>query len=134
MTVSETCRSIAYASRDVYADATQLITSQAGSTLGAPYSLMGEIRVSIIRAAIINTRQATAQISVYITATWVYQITHAVQQHLIRLIAGKTNQQAAALLLQIPGVAGVQISVKGGNRTLPDDPKNIHIIVVYRSA
>jgi hypothetical protein len=71
---------------------------------------------------------------VQVTGTWVYQITPAMQQHLLRLIAGKTKQQASASLLQIPGIAGVQISAEGGNRTLPEDPRRIHIIVVYLSA
>jgi hypothetical protein len=134
VTVSETCGGIAYASHEVYADAVQLLTAQATTTLGAEYALLGDIQITIVRATIINRSQGRATMLVQVTGTWVYQITPDMQQHLLRLIAGKTTQQVGAMLLQLPGIAGVQISVKGGNRTLPEDPRGIHIIVIYRSA
>ncbi len=79
-------------------------------------------------------RQGLVMLTVQVTGTWVYQITPDIQQHLTKLIAGKTKQQAIATLATFPGIAGVQISVKGGSQTLPEDPRNIHITVVYRSA
>jgi hypothetical protein len=42
-------------------------------------------------------------------------------------------QQAISWLLTQPGIQGVQIIVKGGNQTLPQDPKAIRIIVLYRA-
>jgi hypothetical protein len=42
------------------------------------------------------------------------------------------KQQAIATLLTFPGIAGAQITVKGGNQTLPQDPERITIVVVYR--
>ncbi len=131
VTVSETCSSIAYVAHDVYQDATQLLTTDATRKLGTTYSLIGAIQVHIIHAAITKSRQGQATILVQITGTWVYQITPDMQQHLIKLIAGKTQQQALALLLTSPGIQGAQISMKGGNRTLPTNPGSITMIIVY---
>jgi hypothetical protein len=134
VTVSETCSSIAYVAHDVYQDTTQLIQMDATKRLGANYSLMGGLQVSIKRATIADQARGLATLTIQADATFVYQITPGIQHQLIKLIAGKPKQQALALLLQSPGIAGAQISVKGGNRTLPSDPGRTTIIVVYRSA
>src|SRR6266567_1394200 len=47
VTVSETCSGIAYATHEVYRDATQLLTAQARTTLGAEYALLGDIQITI---------------------------------------------------------------------------------------
>src|SRR6266568_3571572 len=130
VTVSETCSGFAYAAHEVYTDATQLLTAQATTTLGAEYALLGDIQIAIVHATTINRSQGRASMVVQVTGTWVYQITPAIQQRLIRLITGKTTQQAGATLLQLSGIAGVQIKVKGRNQTLPQDPRGIHINVV----
>ncbi len=132
VTVSETCPGIAYVAHKVHALATQLITSDAISKLGAQYALVGDIQVSMVHAAIINPRQGRATIIVQVTGTWVYQITPEIQYRFLHLIAGMNTQQALRTLLQFPGIAGAQITVKGGNRTLPQDPHRIHITILYR--
>ncbi len=132
VTVSETCGGIAYAAHEVDVNATHLITSQTSKTLGANYSLIGDSQITIVHATITHNRQGQAQMLVRVRGTWVYQITPTMQQHLLHLIAGKPQQQARATLLLCPGIAGVHITVEGGNQTLPDDPRNMHIILVYR--
>ncbi len=132
VTVSETCGGFAYAVHEVYADATQVLTSQATTTLGAEYALLGDIQVTIVHAITQDHHQGRVNMVVQVTGVWVYQISPDVQQHLLYLIAGKTKQQAGAMLLQFPGIAGAHIAVKGGNQTLPDDPRNIHVILAYR--
>ncbi len=134
VTVSVTCSGIGYDAHQVYAHATQLLPSQANKTPGGDYRLMGDIQVTIVQGKVISPRQGIVSVLVQVTGTWVYQITSAIQQHLIHLIAGKSKQQALQTLLQFPGIRGAQITVKEENQTLPDDPRNIHITVVYRSA
>ncbi len=132
VTVSETCSGIAYDAHEVYMNATQLITSQATTTLGANYSLIGDIQVTIVQGKVISPRQGVVSVVVQIAGTWVYQITPDLQHRLIRLIAGMSKQQAIATLLTFPGIAGAQITVKGVNQTLPEDPRSITIVVVYK--
>ncbi len=133
VTVSETCGGIAYAAHEVYANATQLLTSQAGSTLGANYALIGDIQITIVHATITNSHQGRAHIIVQIAGTWVYQITPPMQQHLVQLIASKTKQQAITILLHFPGIHAASIHLAAGNTTVPADPRNIQVTVVYTS-
>ncbi len=134
VTISVTCSGIAYAAHEVYANATQLLTSQAGSTLGANYALVGDIQVTIIHATITNSHQGRAHIIVQIAGTWVYQITPPMQQHLVQLIAGKTKQQAITILLHFPGIQAASMQLAGGNTALPADPNHIHLIVMYQTS
>ncbi len=133
VTVSVTCSGIAYVAQNVYANATQLIPAQANKTLGADYRLMGDIQVTIVQVKVINPRQGLVSLVVQVTGTWVYQMNPNMQEHLLHLISGKSKQQAIATLLSFPGIAGVQITLKGGNQTLPEDPRSITIVVVYRN-
>ena len=133
VTVSETCSGIIYAAHTLYANAMQLLTSDVTTRLGANYALLGDVQVTILHATITTNRQGQAQMLVQVTGTWVYQVTSTMQQHLVDLIAGKPKQRAIATLLKFPGIAGVQIIVKGGNQTLPEDPRSITIVVMYRT-
>ncbi|SRR6266851_195296 len=131
VTVSETCSGIAYISHDVYASATQMITEEAARRLGTGYSPIGDIQTTIVEATDTTNRQGKAQVIVQVTGTWAYQITPRIQEQLAVLLAEKTKQQALALLLQSPGIAGAQITLRGGNQTLPQDLKAIRILVQY---
>ena len=134
ITVSETCTGIAYDAHTLFANATQLLTSQATVLLGAGYALIGAIQAAIVPGTVPTPHQGVSSVFVQITGTWAYQITPAMQNAMMRLVAGMHVQQARVTLVQLPGIAGVQISVNGGNHTLPQDPRNVHIIVVYQSA
>ena len=101
--------------------------------LGADYALLGAIHIAIVHATTID-HQGSVTLVVQLTGTWVYQLSPGIRQQLLSRIAGKTQQQARALVLAQPGIAGVQINVSGGNRTLPQDIRNIHLVIVYRSA
>jgi hypothetical protein len=131
VSVSVTCYGIAYDVHTLYQHVTQLFTSDAIRKLGTHYALVGDIQLTINHA---TSRQGQAQMLVQVTGTWVYHITKAIQQHLIQLIAGKARQLALATLLSQLGIQGAQITVKGGNQTLPQEPGSITIVVVYRSA
>jgi hypothetical protein len=133
VTVAITCTAIAYADADATADATQALTAQASNLLGADYAQLGAIHVTIVHATTID-HQGSVTLVVQLTGTWVYHLSPGIRQRLLTRIAGKTQPQARALVLAQPGIAGVQISVSGGNRALPQDIRNIHLLIVYRSA
>jgi hypothetical protein len=134
VTVSETCTGIAYSAHTLTQDATQLFTSDAIKKLGAHYTLFGDIHFTISHATAMKNGQQQAQMLVEVTGILVYQFTPTIQQQLIKRVAGKTKQQAVATLLSQPGIQGAQITTRGGNQTLPQNPGNITIVVVYRSA
>ncbi len=108
-----------------------MLTTEAANRFGTGYSLIGDIQITVVHATISN--QTRAHIMVQVTGTWIYQITPTIKRMLLHLIAGKSKQQAEALLLQVPGIAGAQILVKGENQTLPEDPNAITIRIQYRA-
>ncbi len=132
-TVSEICSGIAYAAHEVDANATQMIPTDATRNLGAHYALVGNIQVAIVHATITDKTRGIATLSVKIEATFVYQITQGEKQHILKLIAGKTRQQALITLLKLPGIQGASVTIKGNAATLSQDPTRITIIVVYRA-
>ena len=133
VTVSVTCLGIAYAAHEVDALATQSMTSYVTTSLGTNYALLGDIQITIIHAAITHPTQGIATIAVKCEAIYVYQLSAGERKQPLHLIAGKPKQQAITTLLQFPGIAGAQITVKGGDQTLPGDPTAIRILVQYRA-
>jgi len=131
VTVSDTCSSIAYDAHTLHQHATQLLITEVTTRLGANYGFIGDIQITIIHATITHSSQRQAHIVVQVAGTWTYQITPNIRQQLVRLIAGKPQQQALTTLLQSPGIQGAHITVKGGNQTLPEDPRSITMVVVY---
>src|SRR6266566_545902 len=115
VTVAITCTSIAYADADVNTNATQALTSQASNMLGSDYAQLGAIHVTIVHATTID-HQGSVTLVVQLTGTWVYQLSPGIRQQLLSRIAG------------------VQINVSGGSRSLPQDKGSIHLVIVYRSA
>ncbi len=134
VTVSVTCTGIAYDAYTLYQHATQLLTSQATTTLGAEYTLLGDIQVTIVHATITDHTQGIATLALKIDATYLYQIRSTEKEHLSTLLAGKPKQQAVTTLLQVPGIQAASIHLAGGNTTLPTDPHHIQIIVMYRGS
>ncbi len=134
VTVSVTCTGIAYAAHEVYADATQLLTAQAITTLGTTYSLIGDIHVTIVHATITDHTKGIATLALKMDATYLYQIRSTEKERLRTLLAGKPKQQAITTLLQFPGIQAASIRLAGGNATLPTDPHHIQIIVLYRGS
>ena len=133
VTVSVTCLGIAYAAHRVEATATQLLTADAVSKLGTNYVPLGDIQVLVVHGEVLSQRQGGVSVDVQIAGIWAYQITPNIHHRLLRLIAGMSKQQAIATLLAFPGIAGVQITLRGGNQMLPQDPRGIRIIVQYRA-
>src|SRR6266699_2308184 len=134
VTVAVTCIGIAYDANKLYQDATQLLTSQATTTLGATYSLIGDIQVTIVHATITDHTKGIATLALKMDATYLYQIRSTEKEHLSTLLAGKPKQQAITTLLQSPGIQSASIHLAGGNTTLPTDPHHIQIIVMYRGS
>src|SRR6266700_746606 len=115
VTVAITCTSIAYIDADATTNATQALTSQARHMLGSDYALLGTIHITIVHATTID-HQGSVTLVVQLTGTWVYQLSPGIRQQLLSRIAG------------------VQINVSGGSRSLPQDKGSIHLVIVYRSA
>ncbi len=132
VTVSVTCSGIAYDAHSAYMDATQMLAAEAAKRFGTRYSLRGDTQVTIIHATITDQPRGIAMLAVKLDATYMYQLSPGEKRYLVQLIAGKTPQQAHALLSQVPGIAGVVITINGNAATLPDEPGKITIVIAER--
>jgi len=128
ITVSENCTGIAYDSIALQEQATQLLTHQATAKLGTHYSLLGDVQVTVLKAAITNKTNGIATIAVRGSGTWVYQIN---EQQVKNLIAGKPRHVAIHTLFTLPGIQRVTIAGIPDNQQLPEDPTSIHLLILY---
>ena len=126
VTVSDTCTGVAYDQQAVQAALAQRMTAQAHVQLGTGYTLLGDLQVMVRQAP--QSPQGTLSLTAQGTGVWAYQFTEAALHQLSSLIAGKSQQQATALLLHQPGVAEVAMSAG----TLPTDPQRIRVLALYR--
>jgi hypothetical protein len=130
----KTCSGIAYDSSSLREKAMQHLTQAATTKLGHSYAIIGDIQISIVKARITDYSKGVVSISTIADGVWVYRISPGEKQQLAKLMAGKSKRAAIRMLLSIPGIQGVQITTSGGdNANLPDDPRNIHIVMFYRS-
>ncbi len=129
VTVSETCSGVAYNSQQLEASVTLLLLTQATKKLGAGYSLLSDPHITVTGAA--SAKQVT--LSFTSVSTWVYALSSAEQNHIKKLIAGKTTEKALQLLLSLPGIERVslQSSGFGDAARLPKDPRTIHLLLIY---
>lgn len=130
VTVDATCRGEAYQTQAMQIVVTQVLIQQATAHLGTEYSLSEGVQVAVTRSTVSNQKQDTLQVSG--TGTWVYQFDDSSLQHMAHLIAGKSEQQATKMLLQLPGVSQISLNVSGGSTTLPADASRIHLLVLFR--
>jgi hypothetical protein len=125
--VSEMCMAQTYNRQELQAKATQLVTRKATKSLGADYFLIGNVQATI-------TSVQGGGIRVKAEGVWAYQVSDQKQRQIVRLVVGKSKQQATHLLLNLPGIQGVSIRGIADNASLPTDLNHIHLILSYRGA
>jgi len=111
-----------------------VLAKEARKRVGTGYRLLGEMQASIVRTTILDRTRGIVTLTLTLAATYVYELSPGVKQHLVQLIAGKTKQQAITILLQFPCIQAASIQLAGGNPALPDDPSEIHLIVMYQGS
>ncbi len=82
------------------------------STLGAAYHLNGPLTVNVLGASAIDGTRNVA-LNVQARGTWAYAFSPARLRQLASLIAGKSEADARALLLQQAGIMDVQFRPEG---------------------
>ena len=126
VTVTMTCSEEVYDFAAVQRMATNLLQAQAGSdpNLGSGYALSGGVVVSVLSATLAGA-QGQVDLAVQARGLWAYAFSPALLRRLAAQLAGKTQDQARALLLQQPGVASVRFN---SNSTLPTDSNQIQVV------
>jgi hypothetical protein len=127
VTVAETCSAVAYNNAALQAQATALLTTRATQQVGAGYTLVGAIHVTLRQATVSHT---TPTLVFSCQGVWMYGRTNAQQQLIKNLIAGKTKQQALDALAHLPGIQRARIGDVDDNAKLPRNPGLIHLIIL----
>jgi hypothetical protein len=125
VTVSENCTGEVYDTQSLHDLLVQAMTQQTTGQLGIGYGLVGDIQASVTKATL-NPHQGTVTLQVKVIGTWTYQFSQAQQQQIKLAIRGKSKQEAATLLLHLPGVQTVSISTGNGD-AIPMDVQRIHL-------
>ena len=124
VTVSETCKAVAYDRQSLQAAALQLVLGRL-TNLNAQYQLIGAIQITIRS---VTMQQGSAALTATIHGVWVYQLN---EERIKNLVAGKPRLQAIQLLLRLPGVQRISIAGISDNQALPDDTTHIHLLIIY---
>ena len=130
VTVAVTCTGEVYDRQAALSMAANLLRQEAARDPGPGYALVGTLVTDVTQVSVTDTKKGTLSLMVEAEGVWVYQFSAAQKQALARLLAGKSKQNAQALLLEQKGVttAAIQFSGSNGN-TLPSDPTQIIIVV-----
>jgi hypothetical protein len=132
VTASETCMAAAYNEQRLQTQAKDILTAQAYKTLGAGYSLLGDLQVTVKQATtttsvLRNSPTPPVTLSFSCVGTWVYALANADQEHIKSLIAGHTKQEALHMLKALPGIESA--SINWGSAVLPKDSAHIHFVI-----
>ena len=130
VTVAVTCTGEVYDRQAALSMAANLLRQEAARDPGTGYALVGNLVTDVTQVSVTDTKKGTLSMMVEAEGVWVYQFSAAQKQALVKLLAGKSKQNAQALLLEQKGVttAAIQFSGSNGN-TLPSDPTQIIIVV-----
>jgi len=130
VTVKVTCSGEVYDQQAAQLIASNLLKQQAAKTPGPGYALVGDLTTKVTQVMVTDPKKGTLLLQVKAEGIWVFQFSAAQKQALANLIAGKSKQNALALLVKQPGVAKADIVLSGGDgNTLPADPTQITIVV-----
>jgi hypothetical protein len=133
VTVSETCRAVAYTDVALQAKTVAFLLHQGLQQLGTSYNLVRSLHVSITQATVTNT--STVFLSFHAQGIWIYAFSLKAQQYIRSVIAGKTKLEALHLLALLPGVEHASIRGEGfGDDTkVPKDSYDIHIQIIVQN-
>jgi Baseplate J-like protein len=127
VTVSETCRAIAYSQQSLQVAASQFVHTKP-ERLGPQYQPVGEIQVTV-RSVSVSVQDGSTTVGATIHGTWVYQIN---ERQVQTLVAGKPRLAAMRLLQTLPGIQSISIAGIADNSPLPTDLSYIHILILVQ--
>ncbi|HJT58080.1 MAG TPA: hypothetical protein VJ761_16365 [Ktedonobacteraceae bacterium] len=123
-----TCTQEVYDQQGAKTLAANLLKAEAQKNLDSTYTLLNNNIVTHISTVSIIDAHGTVSLDVSAEGIWVYQFSDAMKQNLAKLIAGKSQSAAKALLLQQMGVSDAQITISSGT-TLPTNSADITIVI-----
>ena len=123
------CTGEVYDQRGVQLLAQEMLKTDPTQYPGDGYVPVGAIATTITKAT--ADAKGVITLLVYVDGIWVYQFSAAQKQEFVKLIAGKNQKEAQAILMQQTGVDKTTIQFFGGDgNTLPGNQSRISIAVL----
>jgi len=129
VTLNETCTGEVYNAQAFDTLVTQTTSQAATKQLGADYSLTGDVQTTITRSSMKDQNQGILTLQVKGVGVWFYRFRQQQLEQIKSIIAGKSLEQAKAILLHSAGVNTASLSIKNG-MVLPADKKRISFVIV----
>ncbi len=127
ITVNQTCTGLAYDARDAQTLAQNILKNKAASHLGHGYTLVGTIAT---KQRVTDIKDGVVTLQVGVHSIWYYQFDDQQKQILANQLINKSRATAQRLLNNYPGVAKARIEIAGGGTLLPDNSKQIRLMVL----
>lgn len=128
VTVSVSATVLIYNTQTARQIAQQLLTNQAGQTLGASYTLKGDLTVAT--PSVVQQSGGKLYLSVSAHGTWLYTVSQDAMNTWKQAIKGASPPLAQSYLSTQPGIASVKISLPFGTDHLPVDVGQIQFVIV----
>lgn len=109
VTVTLTCKGEVYDNVRASSIAGALFKADTLKRLGGSYILAKNPIITFLQAILIDAKYGTISLLVRVSGLWFYHFSNMQKLNLIKLIAGRRQEEARELLLKQPGVAKVDI-------------------------
>ena len=129
ITLNEMCAGEVYNTQAFNTLVTQTTSQTAMKQLGADYSLIGNVKASVLQSIVEDQKQGIITLQVKGTGLWLYQLRQQQLEQFKYMIAGKSDTQAKAILLTATGVCAVSLSITSGTM-VPTDKSRISFVIV----
>ena len=127
---SAQCSAEVYDMQAVHSLATALLQQKIATAHMSFQKPTNTFSITVLQADVVDA-QGTIALRVDAEGLYVYQFSPAQKNTLASLVAGKSSQDAQALLLKQAGVNAVAIQITGGDgHTLPGDTSQITILIL----
>lgn len=130
VTVTETCTGEAYTPVPAQAMAANMLQTQATGSLNSRYALVHTVTTTVSQVIVSNSKTHMLSLTIAASGNWSYSFNAAQQQALAKLIAGKSQQDAQALLAQQTGVSAAAITISGAFLFWNALPTNLNHITI----
>ncbi len=111
VTVTSTCAGEVYNPQDAQSLAEQELRNQASTSLDPSYVLAGSILTTVMNVSITNAKTGALSLVIAAEGIWNFNFNTAQKLTLAKLIAGKSAQDAQAVLAEQNGVKSAQVNV-----------------------
>ncbi len=129
VTVTATCSAEVYNTETASTAAIALLKAQAQNDLDPSYQLVS-IGASITNTSVLNAKTGILSLTVLAEGVWDYHFSDTQRQTLIKLIEGKSPQDAQMILAGQNGIRSASVSISGGFLFWNNVPQNPNQVIL----